>query len=68
MKMGLEKVVSVLFVVAVMGLFALPLAVLPNVFGYRVCYYALAVLTLLQVLRFLVSVVKRAINELIDNE
>ena len=64
MKTGLEKVVSVLFVVAVMGLFALPLAVLPNVFGYRVCYYALAVLTLLQVLRFLVEVVKRAINEL----
>ena len=67
MKGRLQKLVIVLFVVVVMGLFALPLAVLPNLFGYIVGYYALAVLILSQVLRFLVSAVKRAINELIDN-
>lgn len=67
MNTRVEKIVSALFVVAIMGLFSLPLIVFPDVYGYKTGYYILAVLTLLQLLRFLVSVVKRSLNELRDN-
>lgn len=67
MNKRVEKIVSALFVVAIMGLFSLPLIVFPGVYGYKNGYYILAVLTLLQLLRFLVSVVKRSLNELRDN-
>lgn len=67
MSKGQVMGVAAFFIAMVMGLFVLPIVVFPKAFGYEVCYYALAVLTLLQLLRFLISVVKGTIKDFIDN-